>query len=324
MKRNLISEISAIRYRTQPESRYYADHKLQELERLITEYIADLESPNKELLKYAPIATVACFETFFRSIIKELIDSGKPYVENATQFSQSKNVKVDFDVILAIQSKQVTVGEFISHILPCNNLEDINSNLSTLMKIDFLDSLNKFNHKSIFEDQIENLKLYRNNSSQIISDIKRIFELRHIFCHEYSAAVKVDSDEILQCLRNSRVFLKHVNHFIWNLIHPDAPETQTEMNIKINQEFEQIEQELNQLIDSIKRLKGDNQLGYVHPILFDKTISAWKEYRKTKAEADSANFKGGTIYPSVYASSLLWTTKEKIISLREEFDHELK
>lgn len=323
MKRNLINEISTIRYRTKPESRYYADHKLQELERLIIEYIADLESPNKELLKYAPIATVACFETFFRSIIKELIDSGKPYVENATQFNQSKNVKVDFDVILAIQSKQVTVGEFISHILPCNNLEDVNSNLSTLTKIDFLDSLKKFDRQSIFKEQNENSSLYRDNVNQIISDIKRTFELRHIFCHEYYTTVKLDPNEILRCLRSARVFLKQVSNFIWNLVHPNSPETQTEMNIKTNEEFEQIEQELTQLIDTIKELKGDNQLGYVNPILFDKTISDWKQYRKTKAEADSARFIGGTIYPSVYASSMAWTTKEKIMSLKDEFDYEL-
>jgi hypothetical protein len=323
MKRNLINEISTIRYRTKPESRYYADHKLQELENLIIDLTSSTESTNKELLKYAPIATVACFETFFRAIIKELIDSGKPYVENATQFNQSKSVKVDFDVILAIQSKQVTVGEFISHILPCNNLEDINSNLSTLTKTDFLDSLKKFDRQSIFKEQNEISRLYRANVNQIINDIKRTFELRHIFCHEYYATVRFEPDEILRCLQSSRVFLKQVSNFIWNLVHPNAPETQTEMNIKTNEEFQQIEQELYQLVDTIKKLKGDNQLGYVNPILFDKAISDWKQYRKTKAEADSYRFDGGTIYPSVYASSMIWATKEKIMSLKDEFDYEL-
>ena len=159
--------------------------------------------------------------------------------------------------------------------------------------------------------------------NQIISDVKRTFELRHIFCHEYYANVKLDPREILRCLKSSRVFLKQVSNFIWNLIHPNDPETQAEMNIKINDEFEQIDQELTQLIDTIKELKGENQSGYVHPILFDKTISEWKQYRKTKAEADSVRFIGGTVYPSVYASSMTWTTKEKIMSLKDEFDYEL-
>lgn len=324
MKRNLIAEINAVKSRTEHDFRYNADYRLGELETIVTQYLANIQSADVELLKYVPVATIACFESFFRSVIKELIDWGKPYNENAIQFNQSKNVKFDFDIILAIQSKSVTIGEFISHILPCNNFNDINSNLSTLIKVDFLDSLKKYKRKSLFEDINRNSKEFRDNANQIIPDLKRTFELRHIFCHEFSADVKIDINEILRCLRNCRIFLKHVDDFIWNLLHPNAPETQAGMNIQSGKDFEQLDNELSELVKAIKQLRGENSLGFVHPQLFDKSIVDWKKYRETKAEADSANCLGGTIYPTIYANSQASTTKEKIASLKDEFRHELK
>lgn len=323
MKRNLITEINAIKSRTEYDSGYDVDVRLEDLEIVINQYLENNKDVNSELLKYIPIATVACFESFFRSVIKELIDSGKPYNENAIQFNQSKNVKFDFDIILAIQSKKITIGEFISHILPCNNYEDINSNLSTLIGTDFTDSIKKFKRKSIFDDVNENSKTFRDNFNEIISDIKRTFELRHIFCHEFSNNLKVEMNEILKCFQNSRVFLKHTRDFTWNLRHPNSPETQTDMNIKSAEDFENIDRELSELIVKIKGMRGENQLGFVDHELFDKSIIEWKKYRTAKAEAYSSNFKDGTIYPTIYSVNLAMTTKEKIESLKEDFKHEL-
>lgn len=323
MKRNFITEINAIKSRTEYDAEYDAEFRLENLEIVIIQYLENNKDVNSELLKYIPIATVACFESFFRSVIKELIDSGKPYNENAIQFNQSKNVKFDFDIILAIQSKKVTIGEFISHILPCNNYEDINSNLSTLIGADFTDSIKKFKRKSIFDDVNENSKTFRDNFNEIISDIKRTFELRHIFCHEYSNNLKVEQNEILKCFQNSRVFLKHTRDFIWNLRHPNSPETQSDMNIKSTQDFENIDRELSELIAKIKGMRGENQLGFVDQELFDKSIIEWKKYRTAKAEAYSSNFKGGTIYPTIFSVNMAWTTKEKIESLKKDFEQEL-
>ncbi len=126
-----------------------------------------------ELIKYIPIATVACFEAFFRSVYKELVDFGKPFSDNAIKFNQSKNIRFDFDIINAIQSKTVTVGEFVSHILPCNNFDDINSNMSTLTDMNFANDLKKFKKKSIFETSNIEADYFINNSDEIITDIKR-------------------------------------------------------------------------------------------------------------------------------------------------------
>lgn len=322
MKRNLINEITAIKSRSEFNSRHDFSRRLNDIEYAFQENLNYNGDFNKELLKYIPIATVACFEGFFRSVYKELIDYGKPYSDNVLKFNQSQNVRFDFAIVNAIQSKTVTVGEFISHILPCNNFDDINKNLSLLCGLDFTDKIKKFKQYSIFEHVRDNSKQFTENNNKIIADIKRTFELRHIFCHEFATNAHIDRDEILRCFNNAKIFLNQTNDFIWDLLYPNAPETQAEMNIQASDEFERFENDLSLLISTIKEIKDKNF--DLNIKLFDKTIKQWKIYRKAKAEFDASVVIGGTMFPLFYARSLSATTKEKIDSLKIEFEIDLR
>ncbi len=324
MKRNLINEITAIKSRSDFNSRHDYSSRLNDIEYAFNENLNYNGDFDKELVKYIPIVTVACFEAFFRSVYKELIDFGKPFSENAIKFNQSKNVKFDFEIINALQTKTVTIGEFISHILPCNNFVDINTNLSTITNIDFVDQVKKFHPESIFDHVNETSKLFIENSEQIISDIKRTFELRHIFCHEFATNLNVDKEEILRCFNNSKIFLNQTNAFIWDLIYPNAPETQTDMNVQASDEFEKFENDLKDLISTIKEAKSKNSDFDINIKLFDKTIQQWEIYRKSKAELDANIVEGGSMYTLLYASSMTATTKEKIESLKNEFETDLR
>lgn len=324
MKRNLLNEITAIKSRSEFNSRHDYSSRLNDIENAFNESLNYNGDFDKELLKYIPIATVACFEAFFRSVYKELVDFGKPFSDNAIKFNQSKNVKFDFEIINAIQTKTVTVGEFISHILPCNNFDDINTNISTIASIDFANHIKTFQRKSIFDHINDNSKYFIENNDQIISDIKRTFELRHIFCHEFATNLRIDKDEILRCFNNSKIFLNQTNDLIWDLIYPNAPETQTDMNIYASDEFEKFDNDLSVLISTIKEAKKENTDFELNVELFDKTMEQWKIYRESKAELDASVVEGGTMYPLLYASSLTTTTKEKIQSLKNEFEIDLR
>ncbi|WP_299673495.1 HEPN domain-containing protein [uncultured Tenacibaculum sp.] len=322
MKRNLINEITSIKSRSEFNTRYDFKTKLNDIEYAFKENLHYNGKYNQELLKYIPIATVACFEGFFRSTYKELIDFGKPFSDNIVKFNQAKNVKFDFDIVNAIQTKTFSIGEFISHILPCNNYKDINSNLSTLIGKDFTSEIKLFEKESIFEKVKETSKNFKENSNQIFADINRTFELRHIFCHEFATNFDVNREEILRCFSSAKTFINQTNNFIWETIYPNAPETQTEMNIQSNIEFEKVDKEFLELIDLIKERKSNN-FG-IDPELFDKKLNLWKDYRKNKAELDASQVEGGTMYPTIYINSLKITTKEKIESLKKEFELELR
>lgn len=324
MKRNYINEITAIKARLEFDSRHAFSSRLSDIEKAFRENLSSDSEFNEELLKYIPIATVACFESFFRSVIKELIDFGKPYSDNAVKFNQSKNVKFDFDIVNAIQSKTVTVGEFVSHILPCNSYEDINSNLSTLADIDFTKSIKTFERTSIFDHVNDNTRIFIANFDQIISDIKRTFELRHIFCHEFATNVKIDKKEILRCFTNSKIFLNQTNEFILDLLYPNAPETQMGMNQQASEFYGEAEIELANFILKIKEVANGDSDMHLNISLFDQSIAQWKEYREIKAKLDASPVQGGSMYPLLYASSLSGTTNEKIESLQKDYEFYLR
>lgn len=324
MKRNLINEITAIKSRSEFNSRLDYSSRLNDIEYAFQENLDYNGDFNKELLKYIPIATVACFEAFFRSVYKELIDFGKPFSDNVIKFNQAQNVKFDFDIINAIQTKTVTVGEFISHILPCNNFDDINKNLSLLCGIDFADQIKKFKRDSIFEHVNDNSKQFIDNGDQIISDIKRTFELRHIFCHEFATNLRIDKDEILRCFNNAKIFLNQTNDFIWDLIYPNAPETQADMNNHTSDQFSEADNELTELIITIKEASKENSYMTLNIDLLDETLTEWKKYREVKAKLDASVVEGGSMYPTIYAGSLTTTTQKKIESLKNEYAVDLR
>jgi hypothetical protein len=278
MGRNIINEITLLKGRSEYGSRHEFTSRLEEIQRTIQENLEIGGTHNKELFRYVPIATVACFEAFFRSTIKELIDFGKPYSDNVVKFNQAKNVKFDFDIVNAIQTKTVTVGEFISHVLPCNNFDDINHNLSTLAKIDFAADIKQFNKGSEFDPQNIS-KTFYDNYGQIVQDVKRTFELRHIFCHEFASNFKIDLNEIIRCFENSKIFLTQTNLFIWALLYPDAPETQFEMNEKANKDFEKIDNELKILIKEIISATKKDEFNNTNEPMFLESIEKWKAYR---------------------------------------------
>jgi hypothetical protein len=321
MKRNLITEITEIKARSEFNSREDFNSRLNDIESAFIENLNYNGDYNKELLKYIPIATVACFEAFFRSVYKELVDSGKPFSDNVINFNQAKNVKFDFEIVNAIQNKTVTVGEFISHILPCNNFDDINSNLSILAGNDFLEQIKKFEKQSVSNnDTIEFIA----NLDQIILDIKRTFQLRHIFCHEFATNLKTDKEEVLKCFKSAKLFLNQTNDFIWDLLYPNSPTNQTEINIQATESFKKLELELSELVVTIKDASKDYLYLEMDSSAFDKTIVEWKKYREVKAHFDSSCVEGGTMYSLFYANSLSTTTEEKINSLKREFEIQLR
>jgi uncharacterized protein YecT (DUF1311 family) len=323
-KRNVIEEILAIKSRAKFEASYDYSFRFGELDAIVYELKTTPEHARKELLKYIPIATVACFEAFFSAIVKELIDHGMPFSGRIGKFNQAVNTRIDFDVLNEIQGKTLTIGDFAAHMLSFNNLDDLNSNISTLIDADMLSALKQFDKPSIFEVKMNTSRAFMKHSDEVIRSVKRTYELRHIFCHEYSRSASVEEAEILSNYAHCRLFLDQVSNFIWELLYPDAPETQAEMNMEAAADFAELDKALTQLIKDIKTKaeeKGD--MHNFDPKVFDKAIRSWKKYRKDSAECTASPVVGGSMYSSLYSSAMAGKTREKIESLTNEFAYTL-
>ena len=275
-----------------------------------------------EVHRYIPIGAVACMESFFRTAIKDLIDHGSPYFENAAKFSASRDIRFDLDIIQAIQGRRVTVGEFVSHFLPLSQLDDVNSTMSAVLGCDFLDSLKPF---LSFLSGVGGLDFYPRfsaesahqlNSEQLqkiaetYSGVKRAFELRHIFCHETISADKVDVQEIYNSFESVYEFLETAEYFIEHTLDPEHPLTQLGWNERAQRQLEEADQELENLINTNADLCGD-----LRGVFLD-AHEAWKVYREKRGEFVSAEWHGGSIEPALRMEEETCVTKSRINELR--------
>jgi hypothetical protein len=320
-KRDLIEGIKLIKSRTEYNSRYDLSSRLNDIEDALSKFVEYNGDLNSELLKYIPISTVACFESFFRSTVKEIVDFGKPFSDRVADFNQSKNIKLDFDVVAAIQTKTLTVGEFVAHMLPYNNYNDINSNISTLIGADFSNELKEYRPASEFLDESIELDDFQERFSEILESIKRIFELRHIFCHEFATNLIIDKEQIISDFKNCKFFLEHTNRFIWHTLYPNEPIAQTDMNIAAYEKFELKNLELETLIKFIKaKSNNEDELEMFDDKLFDKSVEIWEKYRDSVANYKASFVEGGSLYPLIYGNALTSITEEKIESMQKEFE----
>jgi len=222
-KRNIIEEVESINSRLANKSSYEFQTRLDKISRALIELKKENKSYKEELLKYIPIATISCFEGYFRSVVKELIDFGKPFNENIKKLNQANNIKLDFEIIAAIQTKTLSVGDFVAHILPFNNIDDIHSILSILLDRSFLTDLKEFKKNSIFDSVNKAAVEFENKNTEIIVSIKRMYEFRHILCHEFATKLVIDGDMISNDFNNCSLFLRHTQNFIREILRPNIP-----------------------------------------------------------------------------------------------------
>lgn len=151
-----------------------------------------------EWLKYSAIGYIACLEGYFRLLIADLINFGEPYITNVKNF---RDIKFSLENIVAIHLKKVTLGDYISHLLSINSINDVNFNISTILDIDFFTELKAFPCKLWNNDPVS--KVF----PDIISSPQKFFELRHLYCHELATREKVKIENIELYISTTAAFV---------------------------------------------------------------------------------------------------------------------
>ena len=310
-KRNYVEEILSIRLRNELNPRWGgALIQLQALEHGLQK-AADFPP---DIVRYFPIAMVAIMEAYFRSAIKELIDFGPPFSENAAGFDKSKDLPPDFGTVLAIQGKTITVGDLVAHLLPFKSLEDIDRNMSTIIGQSFLEKLKGTQDRWAIEVEGSTPKPIVDNPSEVYQDVKETFRLRHIYCHEIAFSERIDVGLITGCFVNSSLFLKAADQLIWDLVAPNAPLTQSAMNVRAFQDLQKADQELGELCANIALYLNDEEKNE-----FGAAQEAWAGFRELEANSyANRHGRGGTIWPTLNSSEALTLTLLRFEELKRE------
>lgn len=273
---------------------------LEELDSLLYE---QWEMQSILVLEYVPVKIIAYLEEYYRQVYAEIIDNPKFRQDVKNALKNLSNINLDIDFISDLSFDWLSMGDYLSYFFSCNNLNDIHDALSKLLNINFLEKLKQ---RLLAEDE---------DVSLFFKDIEKTFEYRHICCHEHSAVKLISIEEVMNLVHSAKIMVDMTNAIIIELETDDCGGTQSEMNEYANKLLNNAENELNELIEKIQNATKSDDF---YPVNFS-WIEGWKNYRKARAESDSANYEGGSIYPLIYATSMEDTTKELIRSLRVQY-----
>lgn len=312
-KKRYIQQISSIKQRN--GFNYLSDSagRLVKIQELLSLKDGDIE--NKELFKYVPIASVACFEGLYRKAIKELIDFGSPYSDNCINSNRLKDIKFDFEIINEINKQTITIGELIAHILPCNKLEDINSNLGAILGKDLLSELSTYSRESILDEKNEEFAYYKKNSGEIIKNIKEIFELRHIFCHEIADGYDLSLEEANSYITSAIRFVNHMEDYINNALKRAGDKDVHTKIDDVDNEIDSLNKLLINHISIIRTIKNVNWPEQFQET-FEEFLVAWNVYIEKKADWHETMPYTGLHQLYARKESLIKSTKEMIEDLQ--------
>jgi hypothetical protein len=256
---------------------------------------------NPQLIEYVPVKIVACFEQLFRDEYKEILDNHKVR-KNLKNIDLFKDTKFNFDIIGAFEENTISLSDYLSLLIPCSKLADIDNAISKLLGIKFLEEFGK-----------------KEDGKAILDSISEIFRLRHIYCHEVPLKQVLDVNNARKLISHAIAFIDNSDDIIRTALYSDHIGGIEEIEIA-KKEYEKANKELEELIETLKVKQEKGPFHYNDFSYIDK----WKEYRKERALCDSSINNKESYLPLHYYRNMERTTKSLIKELKEDYKYELK
>lgn len=282
------------------------------------------EGIDDEFLKYFPVALVNAMEVYFKRAIEELINHDIEFSERAEPLA--KNVKIDFEMIHALQGKSVTLGEIIAHSVPIGNYSSIANAMTHILGFDFSKKISIVHDRWAVEVLGQPLKPILpdpNNTLQVVQDV---FTTRHIIAHEMPYEFRLDRDTVRNYIYHTELFLYASDEIVSETLHPGSPLTQHEMNMSEFSSLQKEQVELERAIDEANSILSSNgrdeylekfQREYL--VKLQKAQSVWEDLRQLDAELEADEYLGGSIWPMIYNGSMAKITKDRAQFIKSLF-----
>lgn len=244
-KRDRTGEIREVKERN-PLGHRFGSYSLQNLKLRWTK----TGKNNESTPDFYVIRAVTLLEVFTRGNIADLIDHGSEYTSRAIELS--KNLKMDFALVQGIQGRVVTLGDIVAHSVPVSSFAQILEHFETLLGKPLRPLLVGVGDR--WATEIE-----KKPSEPIISDfdvlarsLTRLFEVRHILCHETPRNPVYAVGEVEDFLSEAIRFTKALQEVLTFERFGLVPLTQTDMNIAADKDLRKKEDELKELLAEIR------------------------------------------------------------------------
>ncbi len=270
------------------------------------------------------ITAVTLLEVFTRANIAELIDHGMEYTNRAIELS--KNLKMDFALVQSIQGRVITLGDIVAHSVSVNSFPQILGYFETLLGKLLRPLLVGAVDRWAIEIKKEPSKPIISDFDVLARSLTRLFEVRHILCHETPRKSVYEVGDVDEFLNEAIRFTKALEEVLTIERFGLVPLRQTDMNMAAGESLKKKEDELNQLLSEIRaRVKDtDDKLSpltagsaddnWLH--FLDDAEGKWLSYRNAQCDFATYLNRGGTIRPTLWAGEAARLTEIRIAELR--------
>jgi uncharacterized protein YecT (DUF1311 family) len=269
------------------------------------------------------IRTVTLLEVFTRRNLAALIDHDRQFTDRAIEFS--KHVKIDFALVRDIQGKTITLGDILAHSVPVNSFGQIVACFETVLGKPL---------RPLLEAPVDssNLEVMKESRRSMVGDyqamarcLARLFEVRHILCHEVPRKPVYDVREIDEFLDMTILFSKAL-HEVVTFERFGPWQSQAEMSIAAGQDLKEAEDKMNHLFLDVEKSVSETDARHSElklPKMYDGSWLAhlrdaqdkWLAYRNAHCEFHTYLNGGGSIRPYVWANEANRITQLRITDL---------
>jgi len=270
------------------------------------------------------IRAVTLLEVFTRGNVAELIDHGTEYANRAIELS--KNLKMDFALVQGIQGRAITLGDIVAHNISVNSFSQMFGHFETLLGRPLRELLVCAVDRWSVEIEKKRPRPIIGDFDILARSLTRLFEVRHIVCHETPRKPVYVTGEVDEFLNEAIQFCKALEEVLTFERFGLVPLTQTEMNIDAGRSLRKKEEELNQLLAEIRaKVKVTDD---ARSAIADKNTDGswlhclndaeekWLAYRNAQCEFDTYLNRGGTIRPTLWAGEATRLSDIRIAELR--------
>lgn len=315
--RDRAREILEVKKRS-PYAHGFVSYRLQDL---IHQW-SGAEGKEANVPDFYLIRAVTYLEVFTRRQVAGLVDHDKIYTDRAVELA--KPFKLDLATVREVQGRAITLGDIVGHIVPVNSFAQIISYFETLLDKPL---------RPLLEGAVDrwDTEIKKLPPEPIIPDFEelarhlvRMFEVRHILCHEMPSKPVYAAAEVFDLLRDAFRLSKALEEVLTFEKFGLVPLTQMEMNIAAAERLAVKEKELEGLVSVIraglqKFGVGSSSAGSDGPretwlSRFDDAQEKWLIYRN--AHCQFVGGGSGSMAPMLWADEATGITEARIQYLR--------
>jgi hypothetical protein len=249
-QQSLKDQLQDVRGRVHPGiARHFSiEHRLRQMSLALSALPDDAD----ELHRHFPVAAVATLETYFKSVVANVIDHDPEFQERGLKLIADKSIKAH-EALSIVQSGVATPGQLVAHLLPCSAVAHLEGPLDAILGFSIKQRMKTAIQVGALRPPKQNAPLVVQDVPALWRSLTQLFEQRHILAHEAALGYQVTATQAKEALDTVDLFMSGIDAVLWSTIWVDRPLTHREMTDRAHEEMASARKMLADLLREVRR-----------------------------------------------------------------------